>query len=839
MADSSRLDELERKFAENPRRYFAPLANEYRKSGDLGTAIAICREQLAHYPGHMSGHVVLGQALYESRQPQDAQRAFERALELDPENLIALRHLGDIARDRGEGTAARAWYQRVLEADPRNDDIAAQLQQLTPMAQRASVAAPEPAAPAYVAPPPPPAPTLEPLEWSALDLDLPGASEPAQSEASGAETAEHPIVPAAPASDEADADAEHVADSDTVAPAAPGDGLLDFDAEFLALPGTEVREVPAGETEPAAAEEGPSIEAPGEEPVAEPAAEAAAVVEVEPAPEPALERELEPTPDPVDWAALLPDELEAEVAPAAANEKEAPQAGDESAAPIAEESAVVEASVIDEAIVAEPMVGVEADDEAAVLTVEEVWLPAAHVPVPEPFPAEPVAEGGDDATQPAAVIADAAEPDSDPEWWEELPVADTDAAVEPVVEDAEAEAFLTSTQLPDEPVAEPEVAEVHAGVIDVSEPETEPETEGVAIEAFVPEPFPSGDVTVDAVEEQPGESVQAEAGWLDAAPPDLAPDVLDAVGAFDVAEDADAPAPAYDPVVGLDLPPVATDEPEPYPAASESQAAAPTGGVPSPAFVTETMAGLLLRQGHLDQALEVYEQLAAQRPDDEALVARAAEVRARIAAPVVDEASEPAAQGGATAGAFFAALAATPAPPALPEPPTTEAAPSAALAQPAVAEAPSGMFGEAPSDADDERAARRLAAGFSMSGTPMTSLADALLVAPPSLPPAATPPAPPSVPVPAEDVPYGLAEFSFERFFEGLEEGAPPEPTTAEPAAAASADSWTPAADVRPEPSRVPTPAAPVRTVEEAPAPASADEDLAQFHAWLKGLMEP
>ena len=40
MATSARLDELKKKFDENPRRYFAPLANEYRKLGELTQAIA-------------------------------------------------------------------------------------------------------------------------------------------------------------------------------------------------------------------------------------------------------------------------------------------------------------------------------------------------------------------------------------------------------------------------------------------------------------------------------------------------------------------------------------------------------------------------------------------------------------------------------------------------------------------------------------------------------------------------------------------------------------------------------------------------------------------------------
>ena len=112
MSTTARIDELRKKFEENPRRYFAPLANEYRKSGELAQAIALCREHLPKQPGHMSGYIVFGQALYEAGDLVEARAVFEQALDLDPENLIALRHLGDIADLSGDRAGARRWYAR-------------------------------------------------------------------------------------------------------------------------------------------------------------------------------------------------------------------------------------------------------------------------------------------------------------------------------------------------------------------------------------------------------------------------------------------------------------------------------------------------------------------------------------------------------------------------------------------------------------------------------------------------------------------------------------------------------------------------------------------------------
>ncbi len=131
MAESERLYELQQKFNENPRRYFAPLANELRKRGDYSRAIDLCRTYLPHLPGHMSGFIVYGQSLFDGEQYDEAATAFNDALNVDPENVIALRHLGDIARIQGDAPTAIEWYQQVLEFDPKNEEISAYIDELS------------------------------------------------------------------------------------------------------------------------------------------------------------------------------------------------------------------------------------------------------------------------------------------------------------------------------------------------------------------------------------------------------------------------------------------------------------------------------------------------------------------------------------------------------------------------------------------------------------------------------------------------------------------------------------------------------------------------------------
>lgn len=186
MASSALIDDLLKQFAENPRRVFARLANEYRKRGELDTAIEICRAHVPLQPTYISGYIVLGQALYETGQLDEARSTFETALGLDPENLIGLRQLGDIARAKGDVSGALGWYKRLLEVDPQNEEVEALLRELEAPAEST-----------------PASPAGEPIGWG--DINPEASAAPAQPPAPDKESASA-TTPEAPAKKDLDFD---------------------------------------------------------------------------------------------------------------------------------------------------------------------------------------------------------------------------------------------------------------------------------------------------------------------------------------------------------------------------------------------------------------------------------------------------------------------------------------------------------------------------------------------------------------------------------------------------------------------------------------------------------
>jgi len=125
------LEALFRKYESAPDSYvFAPLADAYRKSGMLEEAVEICRKGLRKHPEYPSGHVVQGKCHFDVGALDEAEESFKRVLELDENNLVALKFLGMIQAGRGLLDSAGEYFKHILVLDPENREIKGMLEDI-------------------------------------------------------------------------------------------------------------------------------------------------------------------------------------------------------------------------------------------------------------------------------------------------------------------------------------------------------------------------------------------------------------------------------------------------------------------------------------------------------------------------------------------------------------------------------------------------------------------------------------------------------------------------------------------------------------------------------------
>ena len=121
---SDRIDQLKARLDRDPTsRVFLQLAEEYRRGGSLPEAIGILRAGLEAHPSYIAARVVLGRSLLEAGQPGAAVRELERAVDLDPTQLVANRLLVEahLAEGRPEKARERLELYRLL--NDRDDEI--------------------------------------------------------------------------------------------------------------------------------------------------------------------------------------------------------------------------------------------------------------------------------------------------------------------------------------------------------------------------------------------------------------------------------------------------------------------------------------------------------------------------------------------------------------------------------------------------------------------------------------------------------------------------------------------------------------------------------------------
>jgi tetratricopeptide (TPR) repeat protein len=144
--DSPRIEDLRLRVERDPASVaFAQLAEEYRRVGRYRDAIETARAGLARHPAYISARVTLGRALVGLGELDQAERELALVLRTAPENLAALRGLGEVHHRRGNLSGALLRYEAALELvrrDPELEQLVRELkEEIAQAARRPQVAA--------------------------------------------------------------------------------------------------------------------------------------------------------------------------------------------------------------------------------------------------------------------------------------------------------------------------------------------------------------------------------------------------------------------------------------------------------------------------------------------------------------------------------------------------------------------------------------------------------------------------------------------------------------------------------------------------------------------------
>jgi hypothetical protein len=148
MPPNSEIEKLERRWKDNPMGTgFAPYAEALRKQGEVDLARDVLRQGLENHPDHIPGNIVLGRCCLDLVEDGPAETAFRHVLDLDVENVIALKALAEITERQGRLDEAVDWLTRLVASDPNNDEAVAHLARVEASRAAAAAAATRPLTP--------------------------------------------------------------------------------------------------------------------------------------------------------------------------------------------------------------------------------------------------------------------------------------------------------------------------------------------------------------------------------------------------------------------------------------------------------------------------------------------------------------------------------------------------------------------------------------------------------------------------------------------------------------------------------------------------------------------
>jgi tetratricopeptide (TPR) repeat protein len=124
--ETSEIVKLTERVSKDPKsKLFVPLAEEYKKAGDLEMAVYVLTEGLKNNPGYVTARSILGRLLLDQGDLAGSQKELEEVVKVIPDNLLAQRKLGDICILRNNPKEALRYYKSVLALNSRDNEVAA------------------------------------------------------------------------------------------------------------------------------------------------------------------------------------------------------------------------------------------------------------------------------------------------------------------------------------------------------------------------------------------------------------------------------------------------------------------------------------------------------------------------------------------------------------------------------------------------------------------------------------------------------------------------------------------------------------------------------------------
>jgi tetratricopeptide (TPR) repeat protein len=129
--ETSEIAKLTGRISQDPKsKLFVPLAEEYKKAGDLEMAIHVLLEGLNNNPDYVTARSSLGKILLVKGDFTGAQKEFEEVVKRIPDNLMARKKLGDIFIVQNRPQDALPHYKIAFSYNPNDGELASLISDL-------------------------------------------------------------------------------------------------------------------------------------------------------------------------------------------------------------------------------------------------------------------------------------------------------------------------------------------------------------------------------------------------------------------------------------------------------------------------------------------------------------------------------------------------------------------------------------------------------------------------------------------------------------------------------------------------------------------------------------